>query len=104
MTELAFLSVSEAGALLANGEISPVELTEQHLARIEALDGKLHCFLHVAAERAREDAKRAERELMSGRRRGPLHGIPFGLKDNYDTAGIPHDCEFAGIPRSPPGA
>jgi len=89
MTELAFLSVSEAGALLANGEISPVELIEQHLARIEALDGKLHCFLHVAAERAREDAKRAERELMSGRRRGPLHGIPFGLKDNYDTAGIP---------------
>jgi aspartyl-tRNA(Asn)/glutamyl-tRNA(Gln) amidotransferase subunit A len=89
MTELAFLSVSEAGALLATGEISPVELTEHHLARIEALDGNLHCFLHVAAERAREDARRAERELRAGRRRGPLHGIPFGLKDNYDTTGIP---------------
>src|SRR5688572_33008502 len=89
MTELAFLSVAEAGALLAKGDISPVELTEHHLARIEALDGKLHCFLHVAAERARKGAKRAERELMAGRRRGPLHGIPFGLKDNYDTAGIP---------------
>jgi aspartyl-tRNA(Asn)/glutamyl-tRNA(Gln) amidotransferase subunit A len=89
MTDLAFLSVSEAGALLATGEISPVELTEHHLARIEALDGELHCFLHVAAERARADARRAERELRAGRRRGPLHGIPFGLKDNYDTAGIP---------------
>src|SRR5689334_16474372 len=89
MTELAFLSISEAGVRLATGEISPVELTEQHLARIAALDGELHCFLHVAAERAREDARRAERELMAGRRRGPLHGIPFGLKDNYDTAGIP---------------
>ena len=89
MSELAFLSVSEAGALLARGEISPVELTEHHLARIAALDGELHCFLHVAAGRAREDARRAERELRAGRRRGPLHGIPFGLKDNYDTAGIP---------------
>jgi aspartyl-tRNA(Asn)/glutamyl-tRNA(Gln) amidotransferase subunit A len=89
MTELAFLSVSEAGTLLAKREISPVELTEHHLARIEALDGNLHCFLHVAAGRAREDARRAERELRAGQRRGPLHGIPFGLKDNYDTGGIP---------------
>jgi aspartyl-tRNA(Asn)/glutamyl-tRNA(Gln) amidotransferase subunit A len=89
MTGLAFLSVSEAGALLAKGEISPVELTAHHLARIEALDGKLYAFLHVATERARAQAKRAERELMSGQRRGSLHGIPFGLKDNYDTAGIP---------------
>ena len=89
MTELAFLSISEAGALLAKGQISPVELTEHHLARIEALDGELHCFLHVAAGRAREDARRAERELRAGLRRGPLHGITFGLKDNYDTAGIP---------------
>ncbi len=77
MTELAFLSVSEASALVANGEISPVELTEHHLARIEALDGRLHSFLHVAAERAREQARHAEREMRAGRRRGPLHGIPF---------------------------
>jgi aspartyl-tRNA(Asn)/glutamyl-tRNA(Gln) amidotransferase subunit A len=89
MTGLAFLSIGEASAMLAKGEISPVELTEHHLARIEALDGQLHCFLHVAAERARAQAKRAERELRAGRCRGPLHGIPFGLKDNYDTAGIP---------------
>jgi aspartyl-tRNA(Asn)/glutamyl-tRNA(Gln) amidotransferase subunit A len=95
MTDFAFLTVSDASTLLAKGEISPVELTEHHLARIEALDQKLHCFLHVAAERALEDAKRAERELQAGQRRGPLHGIPFGLKDNYDTAGIPTTANSA---------
>src|SRR6202171_5286361 len=95
MTELAFLSVGEAGALLAKGEISPGDLIEHHLARIEALDGTLHCFLHVAAARAREEARRAERELMSGQKRGPMHGIPFGLKDNYDTAGIPTTANSA---------
>jgi|RhiMetdeSRZDD1v2_1073273.scaffolds.fasta_scaffold01552_26 aspartyl-tRNA(Asn)/glutamyl-tRNA(Gln) amidotransferase subunit A len=95
MTELAFLSVGEAGALLASGEISAVELTEHHLARIEALDGRLHSFVHVAAERAREHARRAEREMRAGHRRGPLHGIPFGLKDNYDTAGIPTTANSA---------
>lgn len=86
--ELAFLTVAEASALLNSGAISPVELTEHHLKRIEALDGNLHCFLHIAAESALDEAKRAEHEFLSGRRRGPLHGIPFGLKDNYDTAGI----------------
>jgi aspartyl-tRNA(Asn)/glutamyl-tRNA(Gln) amidotransferase subunit A len=86
--ELAFLTVAEASALLTSGAISPVELTEHHLKRIEALDGNLHCFLHVAADSALEEAKTAEREFLAGRRRGPLHGIPFGLKDNYDTAGI----------------
>ena len=86
--ELAFLTVAEASALLASGAISPVELTEHHLRRIEALDGDLHCFLHVAADSALDEAKAAQREFQAGRRRGPLHGIPFGLKDNYDTAGI----------------
>jgi aspartyl-tRNA(Asn)/glutamyl-tRNA(Gln) amidotransferase subunit A len=86
--ELAFLTVAEASALLTSGAISPVELTEHHLKRIEALDGDLHCFLHVAADSALEEAKTAQREFLAGRRRGPLHGIPFGLKDNYDTAGI----------------
>jgi aspartyl-tRNA(Asn)/glutamyl-tRNA(Gln) amidotransferase subunit A len=86
--ELAFLTVAEASALLTSGAISPVELTEHHLKRIEALDGDLHCFLHVAADSALDEAKTAQREFLAGRRRGPLHGIPFGLKDNYDTAGI----------------
>jgi aspartyl-tRNA(Asn)/glutamyl-tRNA(Gln) amidotransferase subunit A len=86
--ELAFLTITEASALLTSGAISPVELTEHHLKRIEALDGDLHCFLHVAADSAIDEAKTAQREFLAGRRRGPLHGIPFGLKDNYDTAGI----------------
>ena len=86
--ELAFLTIAEASALLASGAISPVELAEHHLRRIEALDGDLHCFLEVAADSALDDARIAQREFLAGRRRGPLHGIPFGLKDNYDTAGI----------------
>ena len=86
--ELAFLTIAEASALLTSGAISPVELAEHHLKRIEALDGDLHCFLHVAADSALDEAKTAQREFLAGRRRGPLHGIPFGLKDNYDTAGI----------------
>jgi aspartyl-tRNA(Asn)/glutamyl-tRNA(Gln) amidotransferase subunit A len=87
-SELAFLTVAEASALLTSGAISPVELTEHHLERIEALNSDLHCFLHVAADSALDEAKAAQREFLAGRRRGPLHGIPFGLKDNYDTAGI----------------
>lgn len=86
--ELAFLTIAEASALLTSGAISPVELTEHHLRRIEALDGDLHCFLHVAADSALDEAKTAQREFLADQRRGPLHGIPFGLKDNYDTAGI----------------
>lgn len=95
MTDLAFLTVCEASQLLADGEISPVELTRHHLDRVAALDDTLHCFLHLAAEGALEDARRAERELRAGRRRGPLHGIPFGLKDNYDTGGIPTTANSA---------
>jgi aspartyl-tRNA(Asn)/glutamyl-tRNA(Gln) amidotransferase subunit A len=89
MRNLAFLTVTEASAMLAKAEISPVELTKHHLERIEALDGQLHCFLHVAAESALDDARHAEQELRAGKSRGPLHGIPFGLKDNYDTGGLP---------------
>ena len=62
--ELAFLTVAEASALLASGAISPVELTEHHLRRIEALDGDLHCFLHVAADSALDEAKAAQREFQ----------------------------------------
>jgi aspartyl-tRNA(Asn)/glutamyl-tRNA(Gln) amidotransferase subunit A len=86
--DLVHLDVAEAADLIAGGRLSPVELTQAHLRRIEALDGDLGAFLLVTAERAIADAKVAEAEIRQGRRRGPLHGIPFGLKDVYDTAGI----------------
>ncbi len=68
--------------------LSPVELVEAMLARIEQIDGELHSFLEVTAESAREEARRSEAELMAGRRRGPLEGIPVALKDLIDMAGV----------------
>ncbi len=87
--DIVFLDIAEAAALLVAGELSPLELVRAHLERIDALDGQLSAFLCVTAERALAEAATAGVEFKAGRHRGPLHGIPFGLKDVYDTAGIP---------------
>ena len=87
--ELCYLSMEEAGAQLRSGALSPVELTRAYLDRIEALDGRLHSYLHVAREGALESARRVEAEIRRGEWRGPLHGIPVALKDIFDTAGVP---------------
>jgi aspartyl-tRNA(Asn)/glutamyl-tRNA(Gln) amidotransferase subunit A len=84
-----FLTIAEAARLIETKELSPVELTESRLARIDKLDGALHSFIRVTAEQARASAKASEAEIMAARYRGPLHGIPLGLKDIYETAGIP---------------
>jgi len=70
-------------------ELSPVEVTRSLLDRIAAYDGKLHSLIRVTPEVALAEAQAAERELMTGSRRGPLHGIPYALKDIVETAGIP---------------
>jgi len=85
---LAFLSVAEAGRRMRAGELSPVELTDAYLARIAAIDGQLNAYITVTAEHARAQARVAQDELARGRARGPLHGIPFGLKDMFETRGI----------------
>lgn len=82
------LSIAEAAKLLRSKAISPLELTQALLQRIERLDAQINAFNTVTAELAIKQARRAEAELMRGVDRGPLHGIPFGLKDVYDTAGI----------------
>ncbi len=82
-------SLAEASAAIASGALSPVALAEQALARIEALEPRLNAFITLAADRARAAAAEAEREIRAGRRRGPLHGIPYALKDIYDAAGLP---------------
>jgi aspartyl-tRNA(Asn)/glutamyl-tRNA(Gln) amidotransferase subunit A len=81
-------TLAEAGRKIAAGELSPVALTEAALARAEALNPKLDAFIEITGERARATAARAEKEIAGGRRRGPLHGIPYGLKDIYDAAGL----------------
>lgn len=87
-TELHYLSVTEASRLIRQRRLSPVELTRAFLDRIETFDPQLNAYLLVTAERALEQAREAEAEIGAGRYRGPMHGIPFALKDIYCTAGI----------------
>lgn len=87
--DIAFLTIAELGRAYDRHELSPVEVTRALLDRIAAHDGKLHSFIRVTEDVALADAKAAEAELMAGTRRGPMHGIPYGLKDIVETAGIP---------------
>jgi aspartyl-tRNA(Asn)/glutamyl-tRNA(Gln) amidotransferase subunit A len=89
------LSVSDAGAALRAGSIMSRALTENALTRIATLDPLLHSFITVTSERALSDADRADKELQAGIDRGPLHGIPYALKDIYATAGIVTTCNSA---------
>jgi aspartyl-tRNA(Asn)/glutamyl-tRNA(Gln) amidotransferase subunit A len=89
MSDPAELTVSEAAAAVASGQLSPVELTDAYLVRIEKLNPELTAYVTVTAERARADAFALAEEVSHGRIRGPLHGVPIGLKDLIDTAGIP---------------
>jgi aspartyl-tRNA(Asn)/glutamyl-tRNA(Gln) amidotransferase subunit A len=82
------LSAAEASRAVAAGELSPVALTDAYLDRIAALDGELHSYVLVLADEARAASAQAAAELKQGRSRGPLHGIPIGLKDIYKTRGI----------------
>src|SRR6059058_4714735 len=84
-----FLTIAEAARLIQQRELSPVELVESRLTRIEKLDARLNSFIRVLADSARAEARAAETEIAGGKYRGPLHGIPIGLKDIYETAGVP---------------
>jgi aspartyl-tRNA(Asn)/glutamyl-tRNA(Gln) amidotransferase subunit A len=86
--ELAFLSIGQAGRLLRRREISPVELVDASLAQIERWNPAVNAFLTVLADSAARQARAAEGEIRRGRWRGPLHGIPISLKDNFYTRGI----------------
>ena len=88
-SELAFLSIERAARLLRRREISPVELVDASLAQINRWNPDLNAFLEVLSEPARRQAQIAEREIRRGRSRGPLHGIPLSLKDNFWTRGVP---------------
>ena len=85
----AFFTIAELNRLYDQRELSPVEVTQALLDRIAAHDGELHSFIRVTPEMALAEARTAEQELTAGRRRGPLHGIPYALKDIIETGGIP---------------
>src|SRR5919197_6204464 len=86
--DLAFLTIAEASALIKARQLSPVEYVQALITRTETFDPQLHAYVTPTFNLARQQAKQAEDEIMAGRYRGPLHGIPFALKDIYDTKGI----------------
>ncbi|HJU15480.1 MAG TPA: amidase [Stellaceae bacterium] len=92
MSDLYWLTAREAAQAIAARKLSPVELTTALLERIGRLDPKLHAFIRLDAEAAMDAARAAEAEIAAGRPRGPLHGVPVGIKDIIDVAGLPTTC------------
>ncbi len=82
------LTIDSAAKLIASKQLSPVEYVDDLIARTEILDPQIHAFITPTFELARQQAKSAEAEIMAGNYRGPLHGIPLGAKDIFETAGI----------------
>lgn len=82
------LTIARISPSIRKKQVSPVELTEFFLERIERLQPALNAFITVTGDHARKQARQAEREIMKGKYRGPLHGIPISLKDLFYTAGI----------------
>ena len=89
---LHFLPAATAAQAIAARELSPVELIQAHLDRIAKLDSRLNVFIRLDAEAALDAARAAEAEAMAGRLRGPLHGVPVGIKDIIDVAGLATTC------------
>jgi aspartyl-tRNA(Asn)/glutamyl-tRNA(Gln) amidotransferase subunit A len=87
-SDLPFLSIEEAAPLLRTRQLSPLELTRAVLERIDRLEPSVHAYITVTADWALHRAALAEQEIVAGRYRGPLHGIPLGLKDLIATAGV----------------
>ena len=89
MDDIGLFSLADLSKLIQREELSPVELTRRYLQRIEALDGNLHSFNCIGVEAALDDAADAQCRIAGGGWLGPLHGIPIGIKDLIDVAGLP---------------
>src|SRR5262245_14834884 len=87
-SEIIFKSATELAPLLKARKLSPVELVQAFLDRIESVNRKVNAFITVTGEHAIEEARKAEREIAAGKYRGPLHGIPYAPKDLLATKGI----------------
>jgi Asp-tRNA(Asn)/Glu-tRNA(Gln) amidotransferase A subunit family amidase len=87
--EISFAPVTRLSRWIERRQITSEQLTHLYLRRIEEYDPKLRCIITLTADLALAQAKKADQEIAAGKYRGPLHGIPFGVKDLLDTAGIP---------------
>ena len=95
MSDLTRLTAAETAAAVASGQTSAVEVTEAHLARIEAVDEAVHAFLHVDTDGARDAARRVDARRGAGEELGPLAGVPLALKDVIVTEGVPDHVRVA---------
>ncbi len=87
--EVAFLPAHRLSALLKERKMSSVQLTDIYLARLKRLNSTLLCAVTIMEEQARAEAAKADAEIKAGRYRGPLHGLPYGIKDLFSTKGVP---------------
>src|SRR5215470_15929835 len=86
--EILYMPATELGPLLKARKLSPVEVVRAYLERIEAVNPKVNAFITVTGDRALAEARTAEKEIVAGRYRGPLHGVPYAPKDLLATKGI----------------
>lgn len=86
--EICYMTAGALGPLVKSGDISPMEIIEAHFSRIRATEPVLNSFITLLQEEALAAARQAERDIGAGRYRGPLHGIPVGLKDLFNTGGV----------------
>jgi aspartyl-tRNA(Asn)/glutamyl-tRNA(Gln) amidotransferase subunit A len=103
VNDLAYGSLTEVSALIRRREISPSDLVRTCLERIERLQPQLNAFITIMSEEAMQDAKAADAEIHLGRWKGALHGIPIGIKDFFDTAGVKTTAAFAPFRNRIPG-
>jgi aspartyl-tRNA(Asn)/glutamyl-tRNA(Gln) amidotransferase subunit A len=92
MSEIAWLSATELASAYRKRDLSPVTVVEHLIERISGLDARVNVFVHLDEEGALRQAKEAEADILAGRERGPLHGVPVGIKDIIDVAGLPTTC------------
>ena len=93
--DIPFLTVAEISQLIESREVSPVEVTQSYLDRIDELDFKFNAYLAVSRREALEAAREAEAAIARGEYRGPMHGIPVAVKDQFWTKGGPHHGRHA---------
>jgi len=102
LTKLCFLPATELAARIRRRDVSPVEVVGAYLKRIEARNGAVNAYTLVLADQAMEAARRSEAAVMSGQPLGPLHGVPVGIKDLDDVAGVPTSMGSRAVPNRVP--